>query len=231
MSKDGYEQLQNTMKEWYASNNIDNYFLDGPVTENYWSEPFKIAVLNLEAYGYEECGKVPISSELIDGWMRATGGDDKTKTTRYTSVFIHTLLKALHGRTTIDTQKVKSYYYCLDELLKSMEQISYLNIRKTSNIAPSQDIAAIQRESEGIWLSFLQKQFVELAPHLVIVGGKEGCSIANEIFGLNGKLTFKGHYVANNGLKIKSVKHFSRPNYTEMAKAINDCISIVEQNP
>jgi hypothetical protein len=222
--KSEYAKLQDRMRQVCASAGIENYFLDGPVTDAYWSARPRIAVLHLEAYEYEKCHEVGLNLDLIRGWMQATGGKIRTKTTRYTSVFVAGLQRSFASNTPVSPADLKKSYHDFDDLLSAMSKISYLNIRKTSNTVSKLDTQSINKFSTGEWLKLLQEQFRILDPEIIIVGGHDGCSAANRVFVLNGGLKYGGFQTLPNGAEVLSVKHFSRVSYTSMASVIEGII-------
>ena len=216
-----YLIFETRLRERYVATGIQHYFLDGPVTDAYWSSKPRVAVLNLEAYGYEKCAEVRLDINIIGDWMKATGGKIKTKTTRYTAVFLAGLIKALETKSQVSPEALKNCYSDLPRLMAAMSQIAYVNIRKTSNSVSTQDVKSIKREATGEGLSLLQEQFRILDPELIIVGGLLGCDAANGIFEMRGNLRFEGCQSLINGSRILSVRHFSRIKYTRMSAAID----------
>ncbi|MGH7989555.1 MAG: hypothetical protein ACREDS_05080, partial [Limisphaerales bacterium] len=130
MDKNAYIEFQNAFRQKCGLAGIQNYFLDGPLTENYWTTSPRIAVLNLEAYGYGNCGETIVDINLMKEWMQATGGKIKTKTSRYTSVFITGLQNSFSKDVAVSFQELREIYHNFDTLLDAMSKISYLNVRK-----------------------------------------------------------------------------------------------------
>jgi hypothetical protein len=222
MSTENYAEHQNQLRQWCKAQHIDHYFLDGPLTDTYWSAKPRIAILNLEAYGYEKSWETPIGIDLMKRWMNAT---DITKTTRYTSIFVAALQQATTANSVVTAEALKTSFAKIESLVASMSMIAYVNVRKTSNSVSPQDARAILEASTGEWLRLLQLQFRLLRPEIIIVGGRLGCIAANRIFVLPQPLQFKGFATGANGEEIVSVKHFSRVNYSNMASVINQIVS------
>jgi hypothetical protein len=220
MGKIAYVGFQDAFRQKCNSAGIESYFLDGPLTEVYWTTRPRIAVLNLEGYGYEDCGETIVDINVMKNWMLATGGKIKTKTSRYTSVFVYGLHNSLSKDAAVSLQELKESYHNFDALLDAMSRIAYLNVRKTSNSISPQDVASIYRESTGDWLNLLKEQFKILDPEIIIIGGIHGCAAANRIFGPKMNLKYLGHASLQNGAEVIPVKHFSRASYSGMASAI-----------
>jgi len=226
------ERYDALLARWHthcADTGIKHYFTDGPVTEKYWREPTRILVMNLEAYGYEECGHTPVNEKILRHWMTSTGGNIRTKTTRFTSVFINSLFKRLSGKIPISAETIRESYHEIDTLLAAMNRISYVNIRKISNANVAQDVPMIRHELENNrW--YLKEQLEILAPHLVIFGGKEGCNAANALYNLEGQLPYQGMVKAHEDCLLVSVRHFSRISYTNFEDTI-ERIAQTRSNP
>ena len=183
MNQDAYADFQ---KEWqvrFALDGINNYFLDGPLTQDYWTANPRIAVLNLEAYGYLDKGIVSLNFELIDKeWMRPTNGELPSKTAIFTSSFVAVLQDALKSEEAVSRETLKTCFGDAERRLNAMKKIAYLNIRKTPNGTSSQNVAEIRKACAGYGLELLQKQLKLLDPEIIIVSGNEACKAANEIF-------------------------------------------------
>jgi hypothetical protein len=215
-----YDAFQNRLREKYKLAGLENYVLDGPLSAGYWSANPRIAILNLEIYGYEKCGEVMVNLDCVKGWMSATGGKIKTKTSRYTSIFATALQNSLKLGAPASPASLKNSCNEFNALVVGIANISYLNVRKTSNPVSRQDIQSIANESSGESLAILKEQFKILDPGLIIVGGHQGCAAANRIFNLGGNLKYRGIANLPNGAEVVSVKHFSRVSCLDMAVVI-----------
>lgn len=211
-ARNKYGALIKRWQGYCAEKDFQNYFTDGPVTEQYWNEPTRIAVVNLEAYGYEDCGHTPVDISVLKHWMTSTGGAYRTKTTRYTSVFINALFRRLAEEKQISAEDIRDSYYRIEDLIAAMERIAYVNIRKLSNPYVAQDIPMIRHEL-AVHGWYLKEQLDILSPHVIIFGGIEGCNAGNMLFDLNGRLQYEGLYRLNKDCLLVSIRHLSRVRY------------------
>ena len=221
MNQDAYADFQKEWQERFALDGIKNYFLDGPLTQDYWTAKPRIAVLNLEAYGYLDLGIVQLNFDLIKGeWIDPTNGERPSKTAIFTSSFVAVLQDTLKTEGAVSRETLKTCFGEADRRLNAMKKIAYLNIRKTSNGTSSQNVAEIRKACAGYGLELLQKQFRLLDPEIIIVSGKEACRAANDIFTFKETLQFLGNAITKDGAVVISTKHFSRPNYSNLARTI-----------
>lgn len=227
-SQRGYDKLLEEWHQYCRKQKIEHYFTDGPVSPKYWSESKRVMVVNLEAYGYEECGHTPIDADVIKHWMLSTGGKIKTKTTRYTGVFVNALFSRILSNKPVSAASIRGTYHDIDRLVDSMNRIAYVNIRKTSNSNVPQDIEMIRFELENHG-PFIRRQIEILAPNIIVFGGHEGCNAANRLFDLNDQLAYKGRKRTNANCLLASVKHFSRISYADFAKAVNGIAADLQQ--
>ena len=68
----------------------------GPTSDEYWSAPLRVLVVNMESYGYDECGHVEVDLHCLLDWMYDRGHTG-TKTVRYTFAIIRSLIDAYAG--------------------------------------------------------------------------------------------------------------------------------------
>ena len=221
MNQDAYADFQKEWQERFALDGIKNYFLDGPLTQDYWTASPRIAVLNLEAYGYLDKGMVRLSFDLIEGeWIRPPKDERPSKTAIFTSSFVAVLQDTLKTERAVSRETLKTCFGDAERRLNAMKKIAYLNIRKTPNGTSSQNVAEIRKACAGYGLELLQKQFSLLDPEIIIVSGNEACRAANVIFNFEETLQFHGNAITKDGAEVVSTKHFSRPNYSHQACTI-----------
>lgn len=72
---------------------IEHHMLHGPASDDYWSAPLRVLAVNMESYGYDECGHWEVDLACLLDWMYDRGGTD-TRTVRYTIALIKALADA-----------------------------------------------------------------------------------------------------------------------------------------
>lgn len=213
-------EIDNINKEWECAleeKGIDSYMVYKPF-DDYWNQKTKIMVCNLETYGYNDWGgKLKVDINQLKEWMYATN----TRTTRYTSVFINAFQKALSNQI-LTKQEIRETYYQLDDLVKAMNRICYMNFRKESNPNVSQDVNSIIAEVKE-YKDFLKRYILACEPDFIILGGHLSVYSFNTIFEPEKSLVYDSE-TEYEGIRIISTRHFSRISYSYFEDKIKDII-------
>lgn len=183
----------------------------GPVADDYWESSPRIVAINMEAYGYEDCGHVEVDYETLLGWMY-NAGHTGTKTVRYTSLFCHLLSSRLLRGLSLTETAIKEAFQDRSTLETTLRRISYYNIRPTSNSEIQQDSARIAEAGSQPIAAFTLSEMLALEPEVVVIGGKASLQAFNSLWKLQTRMSFRE--TRREGATVFcSIDHPSRPNY------------------
>lgn len=230
MSKIDFENARHQTREYLQSVGNDGHMFYGPTSDAYWSAPLRILAINMEPYGYEECGHVEIDLAGLLDWMYDRGKTG-TKTVRYTLSIVKTLLDAYCNRTVpIASDLSDSFYNCAE--LESVAQKSvYYNIRSTSNSEKAQDTSSIVASGSDSIAEFIQREMKALEPQIILVSGVAGLAAFNAMWHLAPQLSFQERSWLSNSTLVQSIRHPSRPNYDEYAEVIAEVVRTFGEGP
>src|ERR1022692_2207881 len=93
MARSDYLQARDQTRQYINEAGVAHHMYYGPPNDRYWAEPLKVLAVNMEPYGYEECGQVEITPEGLIDWLR-DAGNTRTRTVRYTLSVAKCLLGA-----------------------------------------------------------------------------------------------------------------------------------------
>ncbi|MDR3138906.1 MAG: hypothetical protein LBT95_04455 [Treponema sp.] len=202
MSRIIFDEVSNKFWNLMKTDNLNGIMLYQPFSDQYWNERVKIVVCNYENVGYQDSQTNSLSFEHFRSWITYKKG----RTVHYTTVFIHALLKLLSNED-YSLLEMKKSYSKVDDLHKSMQNITYMNIRPTS--------AARNRQEKGEVNRIIQKYkkelkaFIEaLDADVFILSSKESVRLFNYIFDIKkNPLVFnKCKRIGN--MIVFSVRHF-----------------------
>lgn len=219
--KEKFGKARADTKAYLKKQKIEHHMFYGPATDSYYSNEWRIMFLNMEAYGYEDCGLVDVAGMELKRWLYDDGGTN-TKTVRYSMAIAATLLSALSHKKKPTADLVSDAYHSHEILDDTLAKIVYYNIRPTSNPEIAQDAQAIaQSASLGI-APYIVAEIQALEPHAIIVSGEAGLAAFNDMFGTN--LEFHGQVKLKSGTVVKSISHPSRPSYDRFASEIQQIV-------
>lgn len=198
----------------------------GPVTDRYWSEPFRLMILNMEAYGYD--GYCEVDRDTLIDWLY-DAGDTGTRTTRYSLAILSVLLKRLEGASEASWGALQASYGDDALLEDTLDRTVYFNIRPETNTRKEQDYAAISSVGSSDIGQFIWAEIQALAPHVILVGGQAGLEALNGVSTIDPPIPFRGSIVAPSGVIIQSISHPSRPKYDEWASAIESVAQKIQE--
>lgn len=219
MIKTNFLKAQQKTRIFLKKTNTLHHMFYGPISDEYYSNPIKILLINMEPYGYEECGNVDIDEKTLFAWLQ-DAGKTNTRTVRYSMAFTQVLLNCIHKKNNANRHLLKQAYKDVKELKNTAKRIVYYNIRPTSNSNKSQDSQKIIESGLGDLSKHIFNEMNSLEPTIIIVGGKAGLKAFNSMWGT--KVVYKELYQAENGILIQSIRHPSRPKYEEYVQNINN---------
>ena len=221
MIKGNFLEARNETEKFLKKANIEHHMYYGPVSEAYFSEKYRILFINMEPYGYEDCGLVNVDENTLLSWFQDEGDTD-TRTVKYSLAFCHVLMNCLNIKEEAKYEDFQNSYKNIDELKTILKKIVYYNIRPTSNSEKSQDYIRIIESGENQLSKFISNELKSLEPNFIIIGGDAGLYAFNTMSGTD--IKFKDVIIDRNGTIIGSIKHPSRPNYNEYVECINEIL-------
>ena len=194
---------------------IKHHMFYQPSSANYWSEPFKLLMLNLEPYGYEDCGFVDVDEACLTGWM-FDDGCTGTRTLRYSTAAAAVLLDNYHNKTSPTPVAFRDAYKDTELLKTALGRICYYNLRTSSHFQKQQSNVVSDELKSKLGNAILE-ELVCLEPDVIVLSGAHVCRAFKE-------LLFRNDLISLDGTKFENtifmeVKHFSRPNYNELGRA------------
>lgn len=204
--------------------NIKHHMFYQPTSANYWNEPFKLLMLNLEPYGYEDCGFVDVDEACLTGWM-FDEGDTGTRTLRYSTAAAAVLLDNYHNKTSPTPEAFRDAYKDTELLKTALGRICYYNLRTSSHFQKQQSNTVSKELKSKLGNAILQ-ELLCLEPTVIILSGAQVTRAFKE-------LLFRNDLINNlDGTKFENtifmeVKHFSRPRYHELCKAFKAVLNRV----
>ena len=208
---------QRTRQFLQDTGNIHHMFY-GPTSDEYWSAPLRILAVNMEPYGYEDCGHTEVDLQQLLDWI------DVAKTPRRTFGIIRTLVNAFSDGILPTYEHLQMS--CSDRTgLEAMARQSvYYNIRPTSNPNKEQDAAGIIASGSNTTAQFIRNEMMALEPHIIFVSGHAGLAAFNAMWQLDPKLRFLKSRWHSKTLLLQSIRHPSRAKYEECASCIVDVV-------
>ena len=223
MAKHDYFLARQQTRQFLRETGVDHHMFYGPTSDAYWSAPWRILAVNLEPYGYEDCGHVDVDLDCLLGWMYG-GADKRSKTVRYTLAIVKTLTDALDSNIPPCPQHFCTAYADAPSLEATLRRIAYYNIRPTSNPEKPEDAASIVASGSTALSAFVRDEMLALAPHVILVSGHSGLSAFNAMWRLNPPLPYLTAMRHSCGAVIQSVRHPSRPNYSSFATTLSNAL-------
>lgn len=202
---------------------IEHHMLHGPASDDYWSAPLRVLAVNMESYGYDECGHWKVDLACLLDWMYDRG-DTGTKTVRYTLAIIKALVDAHASNYLPSTEHFRTAYADAPSLEAVLRQIAYYNIRPTSNPEKPEDTASIVASGSIPVSEFVRDEMLALAPHVILVSGHSGLAAFNAMWRLDPPLRYLASMRHPCGAVIQSMRHPSRPNYTAFATTVSNAL-------
>ncbi len=223
MAKKEYEIARQRTLEHLKEAQVENYMLHGPTSDDYWSSSVRILAVNMESYGYEDCGHWDVDLKCLLGWMFDEGNTD-TRTVRYTIAFAKTLLDAYASGTPVSPEGFRAAYQDEAGLESVVRSIVYTNIRPGANPNKEQDVANIIAGGSASTAPFVREEMLALQPHVIVVSGHAGLNAFNQIWQLDPPLPYGQRTRCSAGVIIQSIRHPSRPNYAEFTSIVTDLV-------
>lgn len=199
----------------------------GPTSDEYWSVPLRVLAVNMEPYGYEDCGFVEVDWPCLRDWMY-DAGSTRTRTVRYTLAIMRTLIDAYAIGTVPTGDYLRMAYSNASELEAIAQRVVYYNIRSTSNANKEQDFASIVASGSSTIADFTRREMLALEPHVILVSGHAGLAAFKSMWQLSPEFGFLGGWRHTDGTFIQSIRHPSRPNYDQYASTITDVIRVIK---
>ena len=91
MPKHDHILARQQMRQFLKDTGVSHHMFYGPTSDKYWSAPLRVLAINMEPYGYEDCGFVEVDWPCLRDWMY-DAGSTHTKTVRYTLAIMRTLI-------------------------------------------------------------------------------------------------------------------------------------------
>lgn len=226
MSQESFQQARSATRDFLSRTNVEHHMFHGPVSDLYWSEPFRVMILNMEAYGYD--GHCDVDRGTLIDWLYDAGSTG-TRTTRYSLAILSVLLKRLEGTSESSWEALQAAY-ADDVLLEdTMDRTVYFNIRSETNERKEQDFAAIAGVGSSEIGQFIWSEIQELEPHVIIVGGQASLVALNGLASTDPPIPFRGFSCFPSGLIVQSISHPSRPRYEDWAEVIESVAKRIEE--
>jgi hypothetical protein len=189
MAKRDYILARQQMRQFLQDTGVDHHMFHGPTSDEYWSAPLRVLAVNMEAYGYEDCGHVEVDLPCLLNWMHDRGRT-RTKTVRYTFSIIRALIDSYTGGTVPTGDYLRRAYSDAPELEAIARRVVYYNIRSTSNANKAQDFARIVASGSSTIADFKRREMVALEPHVILVSGHAGASCVQRDVAVDPRATF-----------------------------------------
>ena len=219
MSKANFTAARQRTKDYLCDTRIEHHMLHGPASDDYWLAPLRVLAVNMESYGYDECGHWEVDLPCLLDWMYDQGNTG-TKTVRYTVAIIRTLIDAYSTKTFPDREHLQNAYADEAGLETVLRQIAYYNIRPTSNPEKPEDAASIIASGSEPLSQFVREEMLALAPQVILVAGHSGLAALNAMWHLIPPLNYLESMRHSSGSVFQSIRHPSRPNYDAFAATI-----------
>jgi hypothetical protein len=222
MAKHDFNQATERTKRFLHDTATEHHMFHGPTSDEYWSAPLRVLAVNMESYGYEDCGQVEVNLPCLIAWMQVA------RTSRRTFAIIRTLIAA-YSEGIIPTadclRAAVSDHAALEAVaLRSV----YFKIRSTSNPAKQQNIARIIATGSDPISPFIRDEMIALEPHVVLVSGIPGLTAFNVMWQLSPELRFLENRCYFDRTLIQSIRHPSRARYDEYASMISNLVRQLE---
>ena len=202
---------------------IVHHMLHGPSSDDYWSAPLRVLVVNMESYGYSECGHWNVDLECLLERMYDRGKTG-TKTVRYTLAMIKVLIDAYTTKTVPSPKHFKAAYAGAPSLEVVLREIAYYNIRPTSNLEKREDTANIIASGSTVLSEFVRDEMLALDPKVILIAGSSGLKAFNTMWSLNPSLRYLDSIKHPCGAVVQSIKHPSRADYKVWTSTISNVI-------
>lgn len=202
---------------------IEHHMLHGPASNSYWAAPLRVLAVNMESYGYDECGHWDVDYACLLDWMYDRGHTG-TKTVRYTLAIVKALTDSHATKASPSPQQLRTAYADAPGLEATLLQTAYYNIRPTSNPQKPEDAASIVASGSTLLSDFVRDEMMALAPNVILVSGHSGLAAFNAMWHLEPPLRYLGSMRHSCGTVIQSIRHPSRPNYAAFTLAISNAL-------
>lgn len=224
MSLSNFQKKHEEYVTYIKSTGIKNYMFYAPSDEKkYWNQKNRILIVNMEPYGYENCGFVNANEEV--GYWLHDAGHTNTKTVKYSVLFSSILMRALTTGETADIAEIRKRYYDNKLLDDTLSKITVYNIKPTSNSVKAQDVHGIIGSSNGRESEFLKAEIEALDAKYIIVSGRAGLVAFKRVMGIREKIETNMPVIVN-GMLILAVNHFSRPSYDVWIENIGKILTV-----
>lgn len=227
MSRDSFIAARGATRDFLARSAAEHHMFHSPATDRYWSEPFRLMILNMEAYGYG--GHCDVDRDTLIDWLY-DAGNTGTRTTRYSLAILSVLLKRLERLSEASWDALQTAYGDDTLLEETLDRTVYFNIRPETNDRKEQDYAAIAGVGSSEIGKFIWAEIQALEPHVILVGGQAGLAALNGVAAMNPPIPFRGSSIHPSGLIIQSISHPSRPQYEEWASVIEGIAQRIEES-
>ena len=227
MSDESFQRARSATRDFLSRTSAEHHMFHGPVSDRYWSEPFRVMILNMEAYGYD--GHCEVDRDTLIAWLNDEGNTG-TRTTRYSLAILSVLLKRLEKSSEASWDALQAAYGDDTRLKDTLDRTVYFNIRPETNDRKEQDYAAIAGVGSSEVGKLIWAEIQSLEPHVILVGGQAGLEALNGVAAINPPIPFRGSIVDPSGLVIQSISHPSRPRYEDWASAIESITQRIEES-
>ena len=228
MTSTAFQLARESTKQAISDNRISHHMFHGPATDEYWCQKSKIAIVNLESYGYQECGLVNVDYGTLHGWMLNI--NRRIRTVRNSVALASVILKGIRESVVISESELAHAYRDTKRLEATLRVIAYYNINGTSNSVTQQNLKMISKSGDGAVGACVGKEILSLDANIILVSGRGGCDAINSMLGLSGRLSYLSSTEISNSLTIFSIRHPSRPKYVEYARVAKDaCLAVAMQ--
>ena len=223
-----YQAARRRTEETLSELNIEHHMFYEPTTNSYWDQQVKVLTINLEPYGYEDCGRYHVKRDDLMDWMYDVG-HTRTRTTRNTVAASKVLLDGFYKRKEPSPQALRNSYRNKDGLEKTLDRICYYNIRPVSNYEKPQSWDRGNLDHQGAIAECIKEELISLNPDIIIVSGQQTINAVRKLLCPNTLLSYLGEGICI-GCKIVSVKHFSRPSYAPLSESICKAVDYLIEN-
>jgi hypothetical protein len=228
MTKADFENARKQMNDYLKVHRVEHHMFYGPASDEYWLTQPRILVVNMEPYGYEDCGHVNVDYECLKGWLN-DAGKTNTRTVRNSMAIVYAINDALRRDARPEPGAIRAARENQKGLESILASVAYYNIRPTSNPVKTQDSTAIRASGCSPISGFILQEMLALEPFFILVSGIHFLAAFNAMWKLDPPLCFRQRCWYANSILIQSISHPSRICYKEVDETISGLVAELQQ--
>lgn len=183
MGKKELDEINDGWDDEMINDGYHQFMTYQPFTENYWDQNTKIVFCNLETYDETLSGVLDL--EVYKKWLLSG-----SPTIKYSSLFISAIKSAING-VQLSEETLKMQFKDNEYLLKIVENITYMNLRKEANTSRKENTKSIHEFLDPRYTGIVDNKhhirnfrdtIAALEPDLFIISGQTGADIISKIY-------------------------------------------------